>query len=70
MNQDNEPVKGKRPDFNLSLLNKTNGRRNHRAGAGWINGDGSISIRLDLCVCITDDPNLLITLFPNDRKGE
>lgn len=52
-----------KPTHKLKVLNKVTDSR-AELGAGWINPDGSISIKLNICVVIQDDPDLVYTLFP------
>lgn len=67
MSAGNKP-KGRLPDYKLCVKDMTT---EHKAevGAGWKNENGSISIRLNLCSVIHHNPNLVLTLFPYDRKG-
>lgn len=37
-------------------------------GAGWVNDDQTISIVLNDFVVLSQDGNLLITLFPTDHR--
>jgi hypothetical protein len=57
------------PDFKLGIMNKETGARNSRAGGAWIDEQtGYIRIVLDYGVVIPpNDPNVILTLFPNDR---
>ncbi len=57
------------PDYNVKAMNKATGEK-ARIGAGWLNEDNSISIVLNSFTIIESNPNLVITLFPYDRKGE
>lgn len=57
------------PDYNVKALNKRTGDRTGKIGAGWKNEDGSISVKLDMFVTIAYDPDLLVTLFVNDRPA-
>ena len=57
--------KGRKPHYNLSCMNKKTGRRGN-IGAGWNNDDGSITIVTNPSVVLTDNPDLVIRLFPND----
>lgn len=56
------------PDYRLRVLNKETNQR-ATVGAGWLNENESISIRLDLCSVLTADPNLVITLFPCNKEA-
>lgn len=58
---------GNKPDFKLHALNKTTQEKN-RVGAGWSNPDGSISIRLEAFIVLAPSPDLVLTLFPEDRS--
>lgn len=55
------------PTHRLKVLNKFDDARTE-VGAGWLNADGSLSITLNPCVVLTRDTNIVITLFPIDRK--
>lgn len=57
--------KGKKPDYLLKVLHKHNNQRG-TIGVAWRQSDGSISIAMNLCAVLTSDPDLVITLFPND----
>ncbi len=57
---------GRAPDFHLKALNRRTERRTGKIGAAWLNTDGSITLQLDMCISIPDDPDILLTLFPND----
>ncbi len=54
------------PTHRFKVLDKVTGAK-HEVGAGWINADGSISIRLNPCVVIHANPDQVLTLFPCDR---
>ena len=58
---------GRKPDFILKCLNKRTNARNDKLGVAWSNPEGNISLILDPCVCLTYDPDMVYTLFPNDR---
>lgn len=59
---------GRVPDYNLSAMDKTTDQK-AQVGAGWLNEDGTISVRLNfLTVLNGGNPNLVLTLFKNDRK--
>lgn len=58
------------PDFHLKALNTRTDQRTGKIGAAWLNADGSIAIKLDMFVTLASDPDLLITLFVNDRPVE
>lgn len=59
--------KGRQPNYRLRAMNKVTEQKAD-VGAGWLNEDGSISIKLNLCVVLTSSADLVITLFPNDRE--
>lgn len=54
-----------KPDYRLKVKHKITGET-AKQGAAWVNPNGSITIRLDLCAVLTSDPDLLITLFTPD----
>jgi hypothetical protein len=58
----------RKPDYDLTLLNKKTGRKNPSAGGAWLNDDGSINIQLNPFVTFTDDPDTIITLFPRSAS--
>lgn len=59
---------GRTPEWIVSVLDKQTDKKG-RIGVAWDNEDGSISIKLNMCTVIdTRTQDLLITLFPNDRK--
>ena len=58
----------KPPNYRLKILNKKTGRKNQSAGAGWNNPDGSISIVIDPGVCLSDNQEHIIFLFPINEK--
>lgn len=60
-------TQGRKPDYNISVLDKTSGGRGV-VGAGWIQEDGSISIKINPCVLLDDDPKLVIRMFPCEEK--
>ena len=58
------------PDFNVNAFLKSSGV-GRKVGAGWINDDTSISIKLDHFVSLNAGDDLRITLFPwNSRDQE
>lgn len=59
----------RQPDYRLHVKYKST-EETARVGAAWVNPGGSISIRLDPCVVLQRDPDLLITLFPIDKGSE
>ena len=58
---------GRKPDYRLHALNKGTDEKN-RIGGAWENEDGSISIRLDAFIVLQAGPELVLTLFKEDRK--
>lgn len=56
---------GRKPEYRLKVKHKAT-NQTAQQGAGWVNPDGSITIKLDLCAILTSDPEILITLFPKD----
>lgn len=69
MSQDNKNYKPPLPDYKLKALDKVTNQK-AEVGAGWLNQDHSISIRLNVCVVLQQTPTMVFTLFPNDRKYE
>lgn len=59
--------KGRKPDWRFRVLNKETDERG-ALGAGWSNPDGSITVKLDPCVVMAQEPNLLFTLFPEQKR--
>lgn len=60
--------KSRQPDYKLSAMDKNTGVKCPNVGAGWIKDDGRISIKLNLCTVLTgNNPDLVLTLFPNDN---
>lgn len=57
------------PDYVLKIKQKQT-TATRKAGVGWKNIDGSITIRLDLCTTLTDDTDILITLFPKEKQSD
>ena len=58
-------MSGRKPDFRMKV--KARDREDPRtgvAGAGWVNADGSISIKLDVGFRLDWKDDLLITMFP------
>lgn len=58
---------GNKPDYKLHGMIKGTDEKN-RIGAGWTNPDGSIRIKLDSFIAISSNPELVLTLFPEDRS--
>ena len=59
----------RRPDYRLKAKCKITGDRTE-LGAAWVNEDGHINIRIGPHVCLTQDHNILLGLFPVDREDE
>lgn len=57
---------GRSPEWRLKVLHKVTGEKSI-VGSGWDNPDGSISIRVNLTCVLTNDPNLIFTLFKRDQ---
>ena len=58
------------PQYDLSIKRRDiKDRSTTKAGAGWVNPDGSISIKLNPAVVIDSRDNLLITLFKRSESG-
>jgi hypothetical protein len=62
-----ERVEAMKPTHRLKALNKLTNNR-CEVGAGWLNANGSISVRLNPCIVLRYDPEIVITLFPVDRE--
>lgn len=58
---------GRKPDYQLKILNKSNDKRGI-IGAAWKNEDGSISIQINPCIILDGNQldDFVITLFKND----
>lgn len=63
-----EVLKPRKPDYKLKVMDKTN-KNNGTIGVAWLNQDGSVSIRINPGTFLHYNPNLAITLFPNDSEG-
>jgi len=60
----NAKPKGNTPDYRLKMFNKMTDEKGE-VGAGWLNEDGSISIRLNPCVQLSNDnPAVSFRLWP------
>ena len=57
-----------KPTHRLKVMNKKTNAKCNDAGAAWLNKDGSISIVLGACVVLTEDRDMVYTLFPIDRE--
>lgn len=64
-NEPNQPKERRRPDYALSVMNTKTGGRG-KVGAAWREKDGSIQIRLNPMVTLTDAWDHVLMLFPND----
>jgi hypothetical protein len=66
-----EHTKGRHPDYKLKLMDKVS-KEKSKVGAAWENEDGSITIKLDLGVCLNsfDLQDCHLCLFTNDWIGE
>lgn len=60
---------GRQPDYRVNAYDKRT-KAFTVVGAAWNEDGGRINIKLSPAVCLTYDPNLTITLFPNDNRGE
>lgn len=58
----------KLPEYRLKILNKVTNKRNNDAGAAWINKDNSITVVLNPGIVLTENADLVYTLFPVDRS--
>jgi len=56
-----------KPTHRLKMLNKTTSAKGE-LGAGCLNEDGSITIVLNQCIVVQQDPNIVITLVPITDK--
>lgn len=63
-----EILKPRKPDYKLKVMDKTN-KNTGAIGVGWMNQDGSISLRINPGTFLHYNPNLAIMLFPNDSEG-
>ena len=60
-------AKGRKPDYNLSMLDKVTDMRG-QVGVAWNNPNGTIAIRLNPCVVLDgSNKELVLTLFPNEQ---
>lgn len=61
---------GRKPDYNVSALDKATDRRG-KIGVAWKQDDGSIQVKLDAFVVLdARQHDLLIALFPMDGTAE
>ena len=58
----------KLPEYRLKILNKVTNKRNNDAGAAWVNKDNSITVVLNPGIVLTENVDLVYTLFPVDRS--
>ena len=56
------------PDYILKSLNRVTEERSARIGCAWKNPDGSLTLVLDTHITLAASRDMLLTLFPNDRK--
>ena len=62
-------MKSRQPDYDLSYLNKSTNEKG-RIGVGWENDNGSISVKLNVLVRLESDPDMVLTLFPRNKRQE
>ena len=60
---------GRKPDYNVNAKIKNTNYKG-KIGGAWRNEDGTIAIRLDPFIVLKSDPELLLTLFPNDETSK
>jgi hypothetical protein len=60
-------MKPRRPDYNLTFLNKRTDERG-KIGVAWVNADGHINIQLNLKIVLAQCADETIALFPADLK--
>lgn len=60
-------AKGKKPDYRIACLNKTNEERGN-IGAAWDNPEGHITIVFNPFVTVPTGKDFVITMFRNDPK--
>lgn len=65
---------GRKPDYDVStvrLFDTSKGEKDVKGhvGGGWLNKNGTISIKLNACVVLECHPDLIITLFPREKNG-
>ena len=58
----------RKPTYRLKILNKVTDTKCNDAGAAWVNKDGSISLVINPGVVLTEDKNLVYTLFLQEDK--
>jgi hypothetical protein len=59
---------GRKPDYNLAVMNKTTSEKNNNIGVAWKNDNGQISIKLHSFITLTGSTEILLTLFPATDK--
>lgn len=58
---------GRTPDYTINALNKlTSGKT--LVGCAWKQDGGRISIKLNPCVVLTDNADIVISLFPYTKR--
>ena len=68
MKANSEQFSPRRPDYKVKIKL---GERTAVVGAAWKEEDGRISVRFNPFVTIpVEDPNLICSLFPADKKGD
>lgn len=60
--------KPRKPDYNLKAIDPKTGETSGRIAAGWIEEDGSVTIKLDMCIRLDAKDGLTYKLFPSDFK--
>lgn len=56
-----------KPYYRLKVLQKSTQQTAH-VGAGWLNEDGSITLRIDPCVNLVNNSDMVYTFFIIDEK--
>ena len=64
----NSPKTSRPPAYRLKILNKVTDAQNPNAGAAWVNKDGSISLTINLGIVLTDNKDIVLTLFPYEER--
>lgn len=65
--QVNDDMSGRKPAYNVKVMNKQTGEKSQKIGGAWVNRDGTISVILDPFVVIPGGQDILVTLFPNEE---
>lgn len=60
----------RQPDYILKALNKETDEKSGRIGVAWMNTNGSLTLSIDMMVTLASNPNVVLTLFPNNYKNE